>query len=60
MILRRDLRAEQHFLNIEMWELPMKRVLLVDDNQDARHALRIVLESQGLECAGSLQWISCS
>ena len=27
-----------------------KKVLLVDDNVQARYALRIVLESQGLEC----------
>ena len=32
----------------------MKRVLLVDDNNDARRALRLVLESQGLECIESL------
>ena len=41
----------------------MKRVLLIDDNQDARQALRIVLESQGLECAevfngsAALEWL---
>jgi len=32
----------------------MKRVLLVDDNHDARRALRLVLESQDLECIESI------
>ncbi|WP_447970081.1 response regulator [Nitrospira sp. M1] len=32
----------------------MKRVLLVDDNHDARRALKLVLESQGLECIESI------
>ncbi len=41
----------------------MKRVLLVDDNNDARRALRLVLESQGLECiesingSAALEWL---
>ena len=41
----------------------MKRVLLIDDDQDARQALRMVLESQGLECAevfngsAALEWL---
>ena len=41
----------------------MKRVLLVDDNHDARRALRLVLESQGLECiesvngSAALEWL---
>ncbi|MDR4500772.1 MAG: response regulator [Nitrospirales bacterium] len=41
----------------------MKRVLLVDDNNDSRRALRLVLESQGLECiesvngAAALEWL---
>lgn len=34
--------------------ITMKRVLLVDDNNDARRALRLVLESQGLECIESI------
>lgn len=42
----------------------MKRVLLVDDNNDARGALRLVLESQGLECiesangSAALEWLN--
>ncbi len=42
----------------------MKRVLLVDDNHDARGALRLVLESQGLECiesengSAALEWLN--
>ena len=32
----------------------MKRVLLIDDNNEARRALRLVLESQGLECIESI------
>ncbi len=32
----------------------MKRVLLVDDDNDARKALRLVLESQGLECVEAI------
>lgn len=32
----------------------MKRVLLIDDNQHTRTALRMVLESQGLECAEAI------
>ncbi|GJL56168.1 MAG: response regulator [Nitrospirales bacterium] len=42
----------------------MKRVLLVDDNHDARRALKLVLESQGLECIESingalaLEWLN--
>ncbi len=43
--------------------ITMKRVLLVDDNNDARRALRLVLESQGLECiesingSAALEWL---
>ena len=32
----------------------MKQVLLVDDDNDARRALKLVLESQGLECVEAL------
>ena len=41
----------------------MKRVLLVDDNSDSRKAIRMILESQGLECvevlngAEALNWL---
>ena len=41
----------------------MKRVLLVDDNNDSRKAIRMVLESQGLDCsevlngAAALTWL---
>ena len=41
----------------------MKLVLLVDDNSDSRKAIRMVLESQGLECvevlngAAALTWL---
>ena len=41
----------------------MRRVLLVDDNHDARQAIRTVLESQGLQCAevfdgsAALEWL---
>jgi CheY-like chemotaxis protein len=40
-----------------------KKVLLVDDNQSSREALRMVLESQGLDCQEvtngqeALQWL---
>ena len=44
----------------------MKRVLLVDDNSDSRKAIRMVLESQGLDCsevlngADALTWLEDS
>ena len=46
------------------WGANMKKVLLVDDNLSAREALRLVLESQHMECvemgngSEALEWLA--